>query len=99
MGRRPYGKARHPRLSKRTLPEPFRRLVLEKGSAGTRYHAVAEEGVPARKIAEAIDRGLKVPVVSKSPEEAAEHFGWLGFFVSFDLPSSSGGCIAHLNGS
>src|ERR1700731_2876045 len=52
-------------------------LRLEKQQAGARYHAIAEEGVPARDIAEAIGRGLKVPVVSKSPEEAAEHFGWL----------------------
>ena len=54
------------------------RLALEKQEAGARYHAVAEEGVPARNIAEAIGRGLKVPVVSKSAEEAAAHFGWLG---------------------
>ena len=65
------------------------RLALEKGSPGARYHAVAEEGVPAREIAEAIGRGLKVPVVSKSPEEAGEHFGWLGLFVGFDMPASS----------
>jgi nucleoside-diphosphate-sugar epimerase len=68
---------------------PLYRLALEKGSAGARYHAVAEEGVPVREIAEAIGRGLKVPVVSKSPEQAGEHFGWLGFFVGLDLPSSS----------
>ena len=61
------------------------RLVLEKGSAGARYHAVAEEGVPVRHIVEAIGRRLKVPVVSKSPEEAAEHFGWLAAFVGLDL--------------
>jgi nucleoside-diphosphate-sugar epimerase len=65
------------------------RLVLEKGSAGARYHAVAEEGVPFREIAEAIGRGLKVPVVSKSPEEAGEHFGWLGLFAGFDMSASS----------
>ncbi len=60
------------------------RLALEKGSAGARYHAVAEEGVPLREIADAIGRGLNVPVVAKSPEEAADHFGWLGFFVGID---------------
>jgi nucleoside-diphosphate-sugar epimerase len=65
------------------------RLVLEKGVAGARYHAVAEEGVPAREIAEAIGRGLKIPVVSKSPEEAAAHFGWLAMFAGLDLQASS----------
>ena len=66
------------------------RLVLEKGTAGSRYHAVAEEGVPVREIAEAIGRGLKVPVVAMSPAEAAQHFGpFLGFFVGADCPASS----------
>lgn len=65
------------------------RLALEKGSAGARYNAVAEEGVPLREIAESIGRGLKMPVVSKSPEEAGEHFGWLGMFVGADIPASS----------
>lgn len=65
------------------------RLALEKGSVGARYHAIAEEGVSVRAIAEAIGRGLKIPVVALSPEEAASHFGWLGFFVSMDAPASS----------
>ncbi|HKN00891.1 MAG TPA: SDR family oxidoreductase [Candidatus Binataceae bacterium] len=65
------------------------RLALEKGSAGARYHAVAEQGVSLRDIADAIGRRLNVPVVAKSPEEAAAHFGWLGFFVGFDAPASS----------
>jgi nucleoside-diphosphate-sugar epimerase len=65
------------------------RLALEKGSAGARYHAVAEEGVPLQEIADAIGRGLNVPVVAKSPEEAAQHFGFLGFFVGVDCPASS----------
>jgi nucleoside-diphosphate-sugar epimerase len=68
---------------------PLYRLALEKGTAGARYHAVAEEGVPAREIAEAIGRGLKIPVVAMSPEEAAGHFGWLGFFAGMDMPASS----------
>src|SRR5271170_113065 len=69
------------------------RLALEKGteraSAGARYNAVAEEGVPLREIAEVVGRGLNVPIVSKSPEEAAEHFGWLAHFVGADVPASS----------
>ena len=64
-------------------------LALEKQEAGSRYHAVAEEGIPAREIAETLGRGLKVPVVSLSPEEAPAHFGWLSMFVALDLPASS----------
>jgi len=65
------------------------RLALEKAETGARYHAVAEEGVPMRDIAEAIGLGLKVPVVSISPDEAASHFGWLAMFAGFDMPASS----------
>ncbi len=68
---------------------PVYRLALEKGTARARYHAVAEEGVTAREIAAAIGRGLKIPVVSVPPEEAAGHFGWLGFFAGMDMPASS----------
>src|SRR5262249_2382189 len=68
---------------------PVYRLALEKGPNRARYHAVAEEGVPAREIAEAIGRGLKIPVVSVAPEEATGHFGWLGFFAGMDMPASS----------
>jgi len=45
--------------------------------------------VPVREIAEAIGRGLKIPVVAMSPEAAAGHFGWLGFFIGMDAPASS----------
>ena len=65
------------------------RLALENGSAGARYHAVAEEGVAMRAVAEVIGRGLKVPVVAKSAEEAAEHFGWMVMFAGLDMPASS----------
>jgi nucleoside-diphosphate-sugar epimerase len=65
------------------------RFVLEKGSAGARYHGVADEGVPFRDIAEVIGRHLNVPVISKSPEEAADHFGWFAHFAGLDCPSSS----------
>jgi nucleoside-diphosphate-sugar epimerase len=63
--------------------------AAEKGSTGARYNAVAEEGVPLREIAEVVGRGLKMPVVSKSHEEAGEHFGWLAHFVGHDIPASS----------
>jgi nucleoside-diphosphate-sugar epimerase len=65
------------------------RLALEKGSAGARYHGVADEGVPAREIAAVIGRRLHVPVVSKSREAAADHFGWIGQFFAMDGPASS----------
>jgi nucleoside-diphosphate-sugar epimerase len=65
------------------------RLAVEKKESGAKYHAVAEEGVPLRDIAEVIGRGLKVPVVAMSPDEAAAHFGWLAMFVGTDLPASS----------
>ena len=65
------------------------RLVLEKGSAGASYHAIGDEGVPFRDIAGLIGRRLRVPVVSKSPEQAANHFGWLGHFVGMDSAASS----------
>lgn len=68
---------------------PVYRLVLERGTAGARYHAVAEEGVPVREIAEGIGRRLELPVVALSPEEAAGHFGWLAFPVQMDAPASS----------
>lgn len=64
------------------------RLALEKGVAAT-YHAVAEEGVSAREISEAVGKGLNVPVVSLTPEEAQVHFGWLAWFMVRDSPASS----------
>lgn len=65
------------------------RLALEKAPAGTIVHAVAEEGVPARTIAEAIGSRLGVPTVPVAPEAAADHFGWIGGFFALDVPASS----------
>jgi nucleoside-diphosphate-sugar epimerase len=65
------------------------RLALEKGQAGARYHAVGEEGVALRDIAEAIRAGLKMPVKSITPEEAAEYFGWMAHLATIDLAASS----------
>jgi nucleoside-diphosphate-sugar epimerase len=65
------------------------RLALEKLETGARYHAVAEEGVPMRDIAEVIGRGVEAPVISVSPEEAPAHFGWLAAFAGRDVPASS----------
>ncbi len=67
------------------------RLALEKAPSGKveRYHAVGEEGVQVKEIAEAIGRGLKIPVISVAPEQATQHFGFLGGFAGLDMPASS----------
>ena len=66
------------------------RLALEKAAAGgTRFHGVAEQGVAFRDIAQVIGRRLGIPVVSKSPEEAAHHFGWFAHFAAMNNPASS----------
>lgn len=65
------------------------RLALEDGEAGSRYHAIAEDSVEIREVAEVIGRMLNVPVVAKSPAKAAEHFGFLAYFVGADFQSSS----------
>jgi len=65
------------------------RLALEKHETGAKFHAIAEEGVAMRDIAEAIGRGLKVPVKSISAEESQSHFGWLAMFAGLDFPASS----------
>jgi nucleoside-diphosphate-sugar epimerase len=64
-------------------------LALEKGTAGVRYHAAAEEGIAFRQIAEAIGAGLGLPVVSKTRDEAAEHFGWFANFAAINCRASS----------
>ena len=72
------------------------RLALEKGTAGARYHAVAEEVVALKDIATAIGRGLQVPVISIAQEQAQEHFGFLGFFAGRDPLTSSAQTRAKL---
>lgn len=87
------------------------RLAIEKSEPGAIYHAVDEEGVSMKEIAETVGRGLNVPVVSIQPEEAEAHFGWMAFFAGHDIPASSvitrqklgwkptgPGLIADLNG-
>ena len=64
-------------------------LGLEKASAGARLHAVAEEGIPTRVIAEAIGRAFDLPVASIPAEQVQEHFGWIGGFFAMDAPASS----------
>jgi nucleoside-diphosphate-sugar epimerase len=68
---------------------PLFRLALEKGAARACYHGVADEGVAFRQIAEVIGRRLNVPVISKTPEEAAHHFAWFAHFAAIDVPASS----------
>jgi nucleoside-diphosphate-sugar epimerase len=65
------------------------RLALEEAPGGARLHAIGDEGVPVRDIADAVGRYLKLPVAAVPREEAADHFGWLGHFFSMDLPASS----------
>jgi nucleoside-diphosphate-sugar epimerase len=65
------------------------RMALEKGVESGPYHAVDEEGIPFREIAEVIGRRLGVPVVSKTLQEASEHFGWFARFAAMDAPASN----------
>ncbi len=68
---------------------PVFRLGLETAPAGSVLHAIADEGVPVRDIAEVIGRHLDVPVVAIAPEDAAAHFSWLAGFIGADSPASS----------
>jgi len=72
-------------------------LAFEKAEPGAIYHAVGEEGISMKTIAEALGRGLKVPVVSIKPEEVEEHFSWLAMFAGHDMPSSSAITQQRLN--
>lgn len=65
------------------------RLALEHGAEGGPFHAVAEEGIPFRQIAEVIGRQLQLPAVSLSQEEASAHFGMMAMFIGGNGPASS----------
>ncbi len=65
------------------------KLAVERGEPAARWHAVAEEGVTAKDIAEALGRSLELPVASLTGDEAAAHFGWMAMFAGFDMPASS----------
>ena len=82
------GRNRWPAVHRLDAAHLFR-LALEQGSAGAIYHGVAEEGVAFRDIASVIGRHLNLPVVSKSHDEAADHFAWFAHFAALDNPSSS----------
>ncbi|MDR3614109.1 MAG: SDR family oxidoreductase [Candidatus Obscuribacterales bacterium] len=82
------GKNRWPAVALADAAKLYR-LALEKGTAGANYNVVGEEGVTAREIAEALGRGLKLPVKSISADEAPAHFGWLALFAGLDMPCSS----------
>ena len=82
------GANRWPAVHRRDAARLFR-LALEGGRPGQRLHAVAEEGVVARSVAEAIGKRLGVPTRALDAGEAADHFGWLAHFASNDFPASS----------
>ncbi len=67
----------------------YRLAVEQTGPGLTVYHAVQEQGVALREIAETLGKGLNVPVVSIDPEKSAEHFGWFAHFAGVDMPASS----------
>jgi len=75
------------------------RLAIEKAEPNAKYHAVAEEGVPTRDIAQAIGRRLKLPVRSIAPEEVQAWFGWLAMFAGLDMPASSAQTRRNWGGS
>ena len=82
------GQNRWPAVHRRDAARLFR-LALEQGSAGAIFHGVADEGIPMRDITTVIGRHLHVPVVSKTPAEATDHFGWMARFVGLDMPATS----------
>ena len=65
------------------------KLAIERAEPGARYNAVAEEGVTAKDISEALGRSLKLPVVSLTGDEVGAHFGWMAMFAGVDMPASN----------
>lgn len=86
-----------PAVHRTDAAKVFRLAVEKNAQGGTRYHAVAEKGIPFKQIAEVIGKRLNVPVESKSPEEAAVHFDWFAHFAAFNNPSSSQQTKEQLN--
>jgi nucleoside-diphosphate-sugar epimerase len=82
------GKNRWPAVHRLDAAKLYR-LALEKGTAGARFHGVGDDGIPIREIAETIGRRLKVPAVSKTPEEAAALLGFIGHVLAMDGPVSN----------
>jgi nucleoside-diphosphate-sugar epimerase len=82
------GANRWPAVHRRDAARLFR-LAIEKGAAGSRFHAAAEEGIPTRTIATAMGEGLGLPVVARSFDEAEAYYGFLGRFFALDAPASS----------
>jgi nucleoside-diphosphate-sugar epimerase len=72
------------------------KLVLEKAERGAKYHAVAEEGIALKQIADVLGRKMKLPVKSLTADEAGAHFGWLAMFAGTDAPASSAKTRAKL---
>jgi nucleoside-diphosphate-sugar epimerase len=83
------GMNRWPAVYRLDAANLFRLVVESDFPAGSRFHGVAEEGVPFKRIAEVIARRLNVPLVSQTPEQAAGHFGFFAHFVALDAPASS----------